>query len=272
MPAIAQAAGRFRVGHPGAVGLRHTAQGAPTHAHPGASSARLGYEAMDETSVNWWMDDTSRWHRGVPPAGWRQADDGRWHPPGDNEPTVEMSPVLPGGAAHLGRGSADGAGGWGWPRWARIGVLASVVLAAVVVIAGAAMTDGGGEDDGAVVIGRSTTTSTVAGAPSATTGQQAPDTRAPAASTAGPTTTEGSDAPAPDTTEPVPPTTTVAPEVPPTPAPTAPAPSGTGARPGSPCSPEGATAITQDGVPMTCTAQKCHGAPFDSPRWRRTAC
>ena len=55
-------------------------------------------------------------------------------------------------------------------------------------------------------------------------------------------------------------------------APTTPPPPGTGVRQGSACSPEGATAITQDGVPMTCTAQKCHGAPFDSPRWRRTAC
>ena len=33
---------------------------------------------------------------------------------------------------------------------------------------------------------------------------------------------------------------------------------------GEPCSPEGATAVTSDGVPMTCTTQKCHGAPFDS--------
>ena len=225
---------------------------------------------MDETRVNWWMDDTSRWHRGLPPAGWRQADDGRWHPLGDDEPTEEMAQTPPAGAAHLAVDrSPDVAGGWGWPRWARVAVLASVVLVAVVVIAGAAMTGGGGEDDGAVVTGGSTTTTTAGTSAAPATEPSATD---PQAASGGPSTTEGSDPPAPDTTEPVPTTTTVAPEVPPTPAPTTSPPPAPGARLGSPCSPEGATAITQDGVPMTCTAQKCHGAPFDSPRWRRTAC
>ena len=55
--------------------------------------------AMDETRANWWMDDASRWHEGVPPPGWWKAEDGRWHrpddrggrlPPDDDEPTVEM--------------------------------------------------------------------------------------------------------------------------------------------------------------------------------------
>ncbi len=179
-----------------------------------------------------------------------------------------------GGAAHLAGGSRPPgvAGGWGWPRWARIGVLASVALVAIVVIAGAALTGGGGEDDRAAVTG-GTTTTLASGTPGASaTEPPATDSPAPADSSGEPATTEASDPTAPATTEPAPTTTTAPPEVPPAPAPTTPAPPGSGARQGSPCSPEGATAITQDGVPMTCTAQKCHGAPFDSPRWRRTAC
>jgi hypothetical protein len=120
---------------------------------------------MDETRVNWWMDAGSQWHRGFPPSGWWQAEDGRWHPPGDDEePTGEMREIPQAGAAHL---AADG---WGWPRWARNAVLASVALIAIVVVATAAITDGGG--DGATVTTDSSTTvtpSTVA-APSSVAG------------------------------------------------------------------------------------------------------
>ncbi len=117
---------------------------------------------MDETRVNWWMDHTSRWHRGFPPAGWWQAEDGRWHPPGhDDDPTEEVREVPSAGGAHL-------ADGWGWPRWARIAVLASVALVAIVVVAAAAITDGGGDGDGETVTADVSTTvapSTTAPAP-----------------------------------------------------------------------------------------------------------
>jgi serine/threonine-protein kinase len=210
---------------------------------------------MDETRVNWWMDAGSQWHRGFPPSGWWQAEDGRWHPPGDDEePTGEMREIPQAGAAHL---AADG---WGWPRWARNAVLASVALIAIVVVATAAITDSGGDGDGATVTADSSTTVT----PS-TVAAPSPETAAPPSSVAGTSIGEGTDRPAPPTTRATT-TTTAAPR---TSSPTSPA---AGVRQGAPCSPEGATAVSQDGVPMTCTPQKCHGAPYDSARWRRTAC
>jgi hypothetical protein len=42
--------------------------------------------------------------------------------------------------------------------------------------------------------------------------------------------------------------------------------------PGALCSPEGATALSDEGVPLTCTTQKCHGTPFNQPRWRAATC
>lgn len=218
---------------------------------------------MDETHVNWWMDDTSRWHRGSPPAGWWQAEDGRWHPPrDDDEPTEEVREVPHAGAAHFGGES-------GRPRWTRIAVLASVVLVAIVLVTAAAIMDDGG--DGETVTADVSTT-------------VAPSTTAPAATIPGSassearSTDEDTDPPAPPTTggaattERVPTTTTTAPAPQPAPAPTSPPPSNPDVHQGAACSPEGATAVSSDGVPMTCTTQKCHGAPFDSARWRRTAC
>ena len=218
---------------------------------------------MDETHVNWWMDDTSRWHRGFPPIGWWQAEDGRWHPPGDDdELTEEVREVPHAGAAHL-------AGGWGWPRWARIAVLASVAIVAIVVVAAAALTDGG--SDGETVTADVSTTV----APSTT----APVAIAPgpAPSAVSPSTGDDTDPPAPPTTQRASttqgvPTTTTGPPPDPGPAPTSPPPSNPAVHQGEACSPEGATAVSSDGVPLTCTTQKCHGAPFDSARWRRTAC
>jgi hypothetical protein len=215
---------------------------------------------MDETSVNWWMDHTSRWHRGFPPASWWQAEDGRWHPPGhDDDPTEEVREVPSAGGAHL-------ADGWGWPLWARIAVLASVALVAIVVVAAAAITDGGGDGDGETVTADVSTTI----APSTTA--PAPTPPGSVSSVGSPPAGDGTDPPATPTTVRAPTTTTATTQAPPGPAPTSPPPSDPGVHQGEPCSPEGATAVTSDGVPMTCTTQKCHGAPFDSARWRRTAC
>jgi hypothetical protein len=221
---------------------------------------------MDETHVNWWMDDTSRWHRGFPPAGWWQAEDGRWHPPGDDdEPTEEMQEVPTGGAAHLaGPRSPTVVAGWGWPPWARIAVLTSIAILAVVVVAAAAITDSGGDGDGETVTADVSTTITPSTASTTSTG--APGSASSVASAS----------PGDDTDPSAPPTTarstTSAPPQTSAPTTTSPPPTDPGVRQGAPCSPEGATAVTQEGVPMTCTTQKCHGAPYDSARWRRTAC
>ncbi len=226
---------------------------------------------MDERRVSWWMDAGSDWHRGFPPSGWWQAEDGRWHPPGDDEPTVEMREGPSAVAAHLAGGprSPTVVGGWGWPRWARIAVLASVALIAVGVVGTAAITDGGGDDDQATVTASTTTTDT----PDTSAGSPTPTNTPPgSASVASPPTSDDTAPPAPPTTAQATTTTTAVSQAPPTPAPTNPLPSDPGVRQGESCSPEGATAVSPEGVPMTCTTQKCHGAPFDSARWRRSAC
>jgi hypothetical protein len=223
---------------------------------------------MDETRVNWWMDDTSRWHQGYPPTGWRQSEDGRWHPPGgDDDPTEEMWQDPETGPAHRARGTGSPANaGWaGRPGWARLAVLASMaVLAVVVVIGAAALTDGGGGDDEDTATGDVTTTV----APSTSVATTPPQVSSSSGS--GTPASDGSDPPAPPTTARA--TTTTNRPSTTAPATTSPPPTDPGVHLSAACAPEGATAITQDGVPVTCTTQKCHGAPFDNPRWRRTAC
>jgi hypothetical protein len=221
---------------------------------------------MDETHANWWMDAGSQWHRGFAPPSWWQAEDGRWHPPGDDDATGEMRDGPPTGAAHFAGGahSPDPVGGWGWPGWARGAVLASVAVLAVVVVGAAAITDGGRDDDQA-----GTTTTVVAGsaAPSTTGGRQTTSTSAAGSGRdvvdpSTPTSTQRT-----STTT----STSVAPSTSAAPAPTRP-PADAGVRPGGACSPAGTTAVSVDGTPLICTVEKCHGAPFDDPRWRRTTC
>lgn len=222
---------------------------------------------MDETRVNWWMDADSRWHRDLPPAGWWQAEDGRWHPPGDDDATGEMQDGPPTGAAHFAGGarSPDAVAGWGWPPWARTAVLTSVAVLAVVVVAAAAITDGGQDDDQA-----GTTTTVAAGSTAAPTTEVPRTTSTVAAGSSGevldPSVPPSTDRPSATTS------TSVAPPISASPAPTRPPPTSAGVRFGAPCSPVGATAVSDEGVPVTCTVEKCHGAPFDDPRWRRTAC
>jgi serine/threonine-protein kinase len=114
-----------------------------------------------------------------------------------------------------------------------------------------------------------------AAADRATTAAQADTTTAPpdgTDSTIG-TISATTAPPAPDSTAPPgpePTSTTVTPTTVPRPPTTGPP--ADDVHPGGPCSPVGATAITADGVPVVCTAEKCHGAPFSEPRWRRAAC
>jgi len=227
---------------------------------------------MEETICDWWMDAESNWHRGRPQAGWWQADDRRWHAPDDyddDDPTGEIEGGPLAGAAHFGGRSAspDPDPGWGWPRWARRAVLASLAIVAVGVVGAAAMIDGGPDQNQP----GTTTTTAVAGAPvHPGSGPQVTQTTSTVAAGSGSDVVDPS---APRSTEQA--SDTVSTSVPsPTsaPPPRSPPPSSAGIRPGAICSPEGATAVTAAGAPMTCTVEKCHGAPFDVPRWRRATC
>jgi hypothetical protein len=232
---------------------------------------RLGSATMSDSHVVWWMDANSRWHQGRPPRHWWQGDDGRWYPPtSDDDPTEEVRISPPAGGVHL-----AGGGRWGnpvetyrdWPRWARI---AAPVSAAILALgaAGAAAAAALREADSKVTAADESTITTepentatspdaAAAAPTATT------TVATTATTAAPTsTTRAQPDPTPNTVAP-------GPTSPPS---TSPPPSSNGVHPGALCSPEGATALSDEGVPLTCTTQKCHGTPFNQPRWRGATC
>jgi hypothetical protein len=221
------------------------------------------------SDVNWWMDANCRWHKGLPPPGWWQARNGRWHPPASDDTTTEMTIGPSAGAAHLAGGGRRAnlvATYRSWPRWARLAAPISAFVLTIGVLAAAAtggLLDNDPEttatDETAPATDPSTTVApATTGAPAST-----------AASTHATTTVHLPSAPTPAEQDPVPTTsaTTPAPEPPATTAPT-----NNDIHPGAPCSPEGATAISSDGIHLTCTRQKCHGAPFSEPRWRRTTC
>jgi hypothetical protein len=228
---------------------------------------------MEETIGDWWMDAGSKWHRGRPLAGWWQADDGRWHAPDDyddydgDDPSGEIEFDPPAGAAHFAGGSPppDPERGRGWPRWARRAVLASLAIVVVAGVGAAAMIDGDPEQNQA-----GTTTTVVAGdAVPSSPGPQDPQTTSTVAASS---SSDSEDPSASPTTERAPDTVSTIDRSPTSTPSTSPPPSNAAARPGAICSPEGATAVSAAGVPLTCTVEKCHGAPFDAPRWRRTAC
>jgi hypothetical protein len=228
---------------------------------------------MSDSHGNWWMDAGARWHQGYPPPDWWQADDGRWHPPAFDDPTEETTIDPPAGGAHLARGGRRTnvlEAYRGWPRWAQLaGPVVGTILALGVL--GAAATEGLREDDADTTIGQITTTTEPG---TSTSVDQA--TVAPAAPTTGATTTTASVSGTDASTQPeLTPTTVASPPAPPpptTPVPTTSAPTNNDIHPGAPCSPEGSTAVSADGIPLTCTRQKCHGAPYSEPRWRRTTC
>jgi hypothetical protein len=222
---------------------------------------------MSDSHVNWWMDASCRWHQGLPPPGWRQASDGRWHPPAPDDTTEEAAIGPPEGGAHPAGGGRTNL--WdayrGWPPWARaIGPVVAAVLA--IGVLGAAATGGlrGGDPETTATEGATTTNpETTTTGPDDVTPAPAPTVTAAAPTTA---STPSTSAPAEPDAAP-----TTVPEAP-APAPPAPDPTNNDINPGAPCSPEGATAVSAGGVPMTCTTQKCHGAPYRQPQWRRTAC
>lgn len=222
---------------------------------------------MRGASANWWMDAGCRWHQGAPPPGWRQAQNGRWHPPSPDDTTDELTTSPPVGGAHLASGGR-GANLWqiyrSWPRWAR--VTGPIVASFLVVGALGAAATGGLRESG----GRETTATA-----RVTTTTQADTATSSNAAPPGPTarsTTTASSLPG-STTPPQPdPTPTTVAAIPEPPPPTTSDQPTSNIHRGASCSPEGATAFTGEGVSMVCTTQKCHGAPFSEPRWRPTSC
>ena len=223
---------------------------------------------MSGANANWWMDASCHWHQGAPPPGWWQAPNGRWHPPSHDDPTDELTTSAPVGGAHLAR-RGRGANLWqtyrGWPLWARLAGPAVAFLLVVGVLGAAAtgsLREGGREN---TATGPATTT-TQAEAP-AETPATVPNVATPPPSIGVTTTSAKPRSTAPP--EPAPtPTTDAPPQRPPSTA----APTTNDIHPGAPCSPEGAEAVTGDGMSLVCTTQKCHGAPFADPRWRRADC
>ncbi|HZA76907.1 MAG TPA: hypothetical protein VE623_11020 [Acidimicrobiales bacterium] len=223
----------------------------------------------------WWMDDDGQWHEGEPPAGWVQGEDGHYYPPpppppaSDDatrldepawdaaEPTQPYDPepydpeptraYTPSHATPAGRRGIVGTY-LSWPRWARIAAplsAAIIGLGAIGVMAGDPDESDGeqvaAEDDSTTTTERPTTTER---ATTTTAPPTPPPTTRPPATTAAPTTS-------PPATQPR---------------------SGGSVTPGAFCSPAGATGTSADGVPMTCSTEKCHGTPHEQPRWRRTSC
>jgi hypothetical protein len=243
-----------------------------------SAGERLGSATMSGAHANWWMDTSCRWHRGAPPPGWWQAGNGRWHPPSPDDTTDRHSLELhdttetpaagpsPEGAHFANPG--QGANLWhiyrSWPRWARLAGPA-VALILVVGLLGAAATEGFRDGARETTATSRATTTTQADTPVAS-----PDVVTPAPS-AGASTTTSSVPPTTAPPQPAPTPTTVAGDPAPVPPTTADPPTND-IHPGAPCSPEGATAVMGDGTSMLCTTQKCHGAPFSEPRWRRTNC
>jgi hypothetical protein len=222
---------------------------------------------MSDAHANWWMDASCRWHRGAPPAGWWRAPNGRWHPPSPDDPTDELTTDAPVGGAHL-AGRRREANLWqtyrGWPRWARLaGPIVAFLL--VIGILGAAATGSLREGGRETTATARATTTTQAVAPTTL-----PKVVTPPPSAGVTTTSAVPRATAPP--EPAPTPTTVAEAPAPRPPPTTAARPTNDVHPGAPCSPEGAEAVTSDGMSLVCTTQKCHGAPFSEPRWRRASC
>jgi hypothetical protein len=159
--------------------------------------------------------------------------------------------------------------------WVLVSVLVVLLVAAMGVVGVMAQTDD--RIDGAT--GPSVDTAPPSSAPpnstttaTATTGEGGP--LAPAVTVAPPVSRSSTTvprrpsttvSPRPSTTVP-PPDTTIAPPS------TTPNPGGPPVREGGRCSDVGATAVTSNGTPVTCSTTACNGDSYDQPRWRRTIC
>jgi hypothetical protein len=177
---------------------------------------------MSDTDGARWCDANGRWHEGPPPAGWWQANDGRWFPPlpaPPPDPSTWRLPVPP-PPRHV---ASEESGIWSriwstygrWPTGARIGapLVAGILVVGLVgsLIEPRELETVERDEPVSTTVPRTTIT-TLATTTTSTTTTTVPPT----------TTTE----PPPSTTAPPPPPTT-APPPPPTTVPpttTAPAP------------------------------------------------
>jgi hypothetical protein len=119
---------------------------------------------MGEAERSWWLDADRRWRRGIPPAGWHQGDDGRWHAP--DRTTEQLSvlgapwvdrpapPPRPAAAQlgrHLPRTGAGGAGGADHsavlPLWMKVAVPALATIAVLAVVGVLVTAARGGDTD-----------------------------------------------------------------------------------------------------------------------------
>ena len=243
-------------------------------------------EATHESDADWWLSGDGRWHEGTPPPGWTLAADRRWYldepPPSARGYAAKWestagAPAIVVVPAALGvldvpdvpdlPDDHDGAG-------RRRRALATVALVALLVVAGVITAqlwpEGGGDETGPVV-GPVSSTSAISTSTTGSPADATPLAPAPTASTT-PSTPRASASSVPPTVS-----TTEEPAPPPSGPPVTPDPGGgppgqAFVRQGSPCSEVGATGVTANGTPVTCTTTDCDGDTDDQARWWRTTC
>ena len=247
----------------------------------------------------WWLAGDGHWREGTPPSGWVQAGDRRWYPydpPETAEGYARKFEVAHGRSATLlalGR-SPDGddtgeedALEWSYedpaygpddddieeerrrPAWLLVGVLVALLVAVVGVVGVMAQTHDGSDGEAGPTVGTAPPSSAPRSSTTTTAVESGP--LVPTVTAAPPVTTPSTTVPRePSTTVPPGPSTTVPP--PETTAPPSTNPGGPPIREGGRCSDVGATAVTSNGTPVTCSTTTCDGNNNPEPRWRRTNC
>jgi hypothetical protein len=158
------------------------------------------------------------------------------------------------------------------PAWVLVSVLVALLVGVVGVVGVMAQTNDGTDREIGPTVDtapptsasrNSTTTTTVEGETLAPAVTVEPPVSSP--STTVPPRSSTTVPPRPSTTVP-PPDTTIVPST------TVPSPGGPPVREGGRCSNVGATAVTSNGTPVTCSTTACDGDRYNEPRWRRTIC
>jgi len=161
------------------------------------------------------------------------------------------------------------------PAWLMVGVLVALLFVAIGVVGVMAQTNDRTDGEAGPAADTAPSSSTPASSTTTATattvggGQPSPAaTVAPPVSSPSTTTVPRT----PSTTVPRTPSTTVPPPDTTAPPTTAPSPGGRPIREGGRCSNVGATAIANNGTPVTCSTTACDGHTYDEPLWRRTTC
>jgi hypothetical protein len=135
----------------------------------GIGMANMG----DDANSDWWLGADRLWRKGTPPADWRQADDGRWHPPPTSAlVTTSEMPVVddvppedgrprqrarrrpgpgagrPANHAHRGPQPRRDDSVRGRPEWVRVVVPAAAAVVVLSLIGVAVASAGGGDGSG----------------------------------------------------------------------------------------------------------------------------